>query len=346
MMDVAKLAGVSQTTVSLVLNQVAGIRISEDARRRVMAAAAGLGYRIGARGGGRQRVLGFLADELSTSPFAVLSVDAARDAAAESNAILIIAACRGDPALEAAVLDLWYAQGVAGVIYARIFTCRINPPPQLRQHRSVLLNCYDPKGAFAAMVPAEQRGGMDATRHLLRQGHSRIGLINGEPWMQAARDRAAGYRRALRVAGLPLDPALVRSGDWTSESGRDHTMALMAMPQPPTAIFCANDPMAAGCYDALARLRLRVPNDVSVLGYDNQPLARQLDPPLTTLNLPHAEMGRLAAECLLGPAAPRARTARLECGLIQRRSVAPPRPTIPPAGSGSRPMRTETGAHA
>ena len=143
--------------------------------------------------------------------------------------------------------------------------------------------------------------------------------------MQAARDRAAGYRRALRLAGVAVDPALLREGDWTSESGRDNTLALMALPRPPTAIFCANDPMAAGCYDALARLKLRVPEDVSVVGYDNQPLSRRLDPPLTTLNLPHAEMGRQAAEWLLGASLPAAQTARLECSLVQRRSVAPPR---------------------
>ena len=325
MMDVAKAAGVSQTTVSLVLNQVPGIRISQDARQRVVDAASGLGYRVGPRGAGRLRVLGFLADELSTSPFAVISVDAARDAATEMNAILVIAACRGDPAAEAAVLDLWQAQGVAGVIYARIFTRRVDPPAQLRHHRSVLLNCHDAKQSLPAVIPAEQRGGMAAARHLLAAGHRRIAMVNGEPWMQASRDRAAGYRRALREAGVELDPALMRSGDWTVDSGHDHTLALMALPHPPTAIFCANDPMAAGCYQALARLQLRVPDDVSVVGYDNQPMSHTMEPPLTTLNLPHAEMGRWAAEWLLGSAS--VQTMRLECGLIERRSVAPARST-------------------
>ena len=308
MTDVAKAAGVSQTTVSLVLNQVPGIRISEAARRRVLQAASGLGYRIGPRGAGRLRVLGFLADELSTSPFAVLSIDAARDAALELNAVLIVASCRGDPALEASVLDLWHSQGVAGVMYARIFTRRVDPPPTLLQHRAVLLNCYDPGQALPAVIPAEQRGGMTATQRLLAAGHRQIALINGEPWMQASRDRAAGYRRALRQAGLTPDPALMRAGDWTLGSGRDHTLALMALPQPPTAIFCAHDP--------------RVPQDVSVVGYDNQALSRALDPPLTTLNLPHAEMGRWAAEWLLGPGDAAVRMARLDCDLVERDSVA------------------------
>ena len=322
MMDVAKAAGVSQTTVSLVLNQVPGIRISDAARARVEQAAASLGYRIGPRGAGQMRVLGFLADELSTSPFMVLSLDAARDAALEANAVLVIAACRGDPAIEAAVLGLWQSQSLAGVIYARIFTRRVTPPPELLQHRSVLLNCVDPARSLSAVVPAEQRGGQVATQHLLDSGHRRIAMIGGEPWMQAARERALGYRQALRGAGLDYDPALVREGDWTAGSGHAHTLGLMMQPQPPTAIFCANDAMAAGCYQALAALGLRVPDDVSVVGYDNQPVSRTLDPPLTTLNLPHGEMGRWAAERVLGSAEDAPRIVRLQCALVERDSVA------------------------
>ncbi len=323
MMDVARAAGVSQTTVSLVLNSVPGIRISDPVRQRILAAAASLGYRVGARGAGRMRVLGFLADELSTSPFAVLSADGARDAALPENAILVIAVCRGDPALEAAVLDLWRAQSVAGVMYSRIFSRRVDPPPQLAEHRSVLLNCFDGGKAYSAVVPAERRGGATATRHLLEAGHRRIALINGEPWMQAAQDRASGYRRALRQAGVAVDTELMRIGDWTAASGREHTLALMGLAHPPTAVFCANDQMAAGCYEALRRMGLDIPADVSVIGYDNQPISRVLDPPLTTLDLPHGEMGRWAAEQLLGaPASPK--TIRVECQLVERRSVAPP----------------------
>ena len=325
MMDVARAAGVSQTTVSLVLNQAPGIRISEAARQRVQHAAASLGYRIGPRGAGRLRVLGLLADELSTSPFMILSLDAARDAALEVNAVLVVAACRGDTGLEAAVLDLWQSQGLAGVIYARIFTRRISPPPQLMRHRSVLLNCFDAAQSLPAVIPAEQRGGLVATCCLLQAGHRRIALIGGEPWMQASRDRAAGYRQAMRQAGLPPDPSLVREGDWTTGSGLAQTSVLMALPDPPTAIFCANDAMAAGCYQALAKLGLRIPGDVSVIGYDNQPVSRMLEPPLTTLNLPHAEMGRWATDRLLSPSSPEARTVRLHCDLVERGSVGPPR---------------------
>ena len=329
MMDVAKAAGVSQTTVSLVLNGVPGIRISTAARERVLAAAAALRYRVGPRGAGKLRVIGFLADELSTSPFAVLSADAARDAALEANAMLVVAACRGDPALEAAMLELWESQHVTDVIYSRIFTCRADPPPQLARHRSVLLNCYDAAGAYPAVVPSERRGAAAATRHLLQAGHRRVALINGEPWMEAARDRAAGYRHALRSFGIGIDPALICEGDWTVVSGRTGAQRLMSLPRPPTAIFCANDPMAAGACEVLRGLGLRIPEDVSVVGYDDQPLARTLIPPLTTVDLPHAEMGRFAVAGLLAPQpAPPGKTS-LPCRVVQRSSVAAPQLASP-----------------
>jgi LacI family transcriptional regulator len=324
MMDVATLAGVSQTTVSLVLNDVPDIRISDAARRRVRDAAATLGYRIGPRGAGRLRVLGFLSDELSTTPFAAISADSARDAALEENAMLMIAVTRGDPAVEASVLDLWRQQDIAGIIYARIFTRRVSIPPMLRHIPSVLLNCYDPASQLAAVVPAEQRGGLTATRHLVAAGHRRIAMINGEPWMEAARDRAAGYRRALREAGLAVDAALYRIGDWEAASGRAETLALMALADPPTAIFCGNDLMAQGCYDALKERGLSIPGDVSVVGFDNRPIAPFMDPPLTTLELPHAEMGRWASSALLSRRHEATTPMRLECTLIARQSVAPP----------------------
>ena len=323
MTDVARLSGVSQTTVSLVLNDVPGVRISEEARRRVREAATALGYRIGPRGGGRLRVIGFLADELSTSPFAAISADSARDAALEHNALLMVASTRGDAALEAAVLELWAQQGVAGVIYARIFTRRIDPPPQLRETRAVLLNCREDAASLPAVVPAEQHGGLTATRHLVAAGHRRIAMIGGEPWMEAARERAAGYRQALREAGLAVLPELYRVGNWTQSSGHAEAAALLRLTSPPTAIFCGNDQMAQGCYDAARECGLRIPQDLSVVGYDNLAMSRQMQPALTTLDLPHAEMGRWASEHLLsGAGAPG--TTRLRCSLVERDSVAGP----------------------
>ncbi len=130
-------------------------------------------------------------------------------------------------------------------------------------------------------------------------GHRRIGYINGEPWQDAARDRLKGYRTALATADLPFAPELVREGDWSSGLGFEQTLSLMREPNPPTAIFCANDLMAIGAIEALKQLGLRVPEDVSVLGYDDQEIARHTHPPLSTVVLPNYELGRWAVETLL-----------------------------------------------
>ncbi len=162
-----------------------------------------------------------------------------------------------------------------------------------------LLNCHAPGAAYASVAPGEVAGGHAATDVLIRAGHRRIGYVNGEGSMEAARHRLRGYRQALATADLPFDPDLVRDGNWQPVSGYEATRALMALAAPPTAIFCANDLMAVGCYEALRELNLKIPDDVAVMGYDDREIAQHLHPPLTTVLLPHFEMGAIAAEWLI-----------------------------------------------
>ncbi len=171
---------------------------------------------------------------------------------------------------------------------------------------------------------AKSGGGHAATDFLLRAGHRRIGFINGEPRMDASRDRLKGYRQALATADLPIDPELLVAGNWQPASGYQRTLELMRLPIPPTAIFCANDLMAIGCYEALRELGLRIPDDVAVMGYDDREIAQHLHPPLTTVLLPHLEMGALAAEQLLDLSARsinRPRQIKVECPIVERSSV-------------------------
>ena len=140
-------------------------------------------------------------------------------------------------------------------------------------------------------MPGEVAGGHAATDVLIRAGHRRIGYVNGEASMEASRHRLRGYRQALATADLPFDPDLVREGNWQPLSGYEATRELMRLTAPPTAIFCANDLMAVGCYEALRELGLRIPDDVAVMGYDDREIAQHLHPPLTTVLLPHFEMG-------------------------------------------------------
>lgn len=331
MMDIAREAGVSQSTVSFVLSGSTSVRISDATRERVLEVARSLGYRryshmaeehVGSR------VIGFLVDEISTSPFAVASMDGAREVAWENDRVVLISSSGGDPELERSAIETLLACRPEGIVLASILTRRIEPPRALGGVPTVLLNCYAPGRGFPSVVPGEVAGGQVATRCLIDAGHRRIAMISGEPWMEAARDRLKGYRRALSTVDLSADPALVREGNWLPSSGYEQTRALMALPEPPTAIFCSNDSMAIGCYEALKELGLRVPDDISVVGYDDQEVARHMYPPLTTVLLPHEEMGRWAVETLITQAAtgrqPPLRQVKIECPLVERDSVAGP----------------------
>ena len=134
--------------------------------------------------------------------------------------------------------------------------------------------------------------------------------------------------RALASADLTFDPQLVREGNWSPSEAYAQTLALMELKKPPTAIFCASDDMAVGCYEALRDLGKRIPEDVSVMGYDDQWVARHLSPPLTTVMLPHEEMGRWAIEYLIdrifNPDFKAVSQLKLECPLIERASVRSP----------------------
>ena len=328
MIDVANEARVSQTTVSLVLNHADGARLAAETRERVMRAAARLGYRPGRRGGAgalaRTPCIAFVCDEISTDPWTAIGFDGVREKAWERGYTVSIMVTRGDQEMESVALAQLRQMQIAGLVYATINTRLIHAPSQLPDAPTVLLNCRVGDASLACVVPGEAAGGHVATDYLIRAGHRRIGYINGEPSMEASRQRLKGYRQALATADLPFDPALVRPGNWQPLSGYEATLDLMRAAAPPTAIFCGNDLMALGCYEALRELSLRVPEDVAVMGYDDREFAQHIHPPLTTVLLPHFEMGVAAAELLFDLIEnPSARPAQLkvECPIVERGSA-------------------------
>ncbi|WP_233217341.1 LacI family DNA-binding transcriptional regulator [Trinickia dabaoshanensis] len=348
MTDIAKATGVSQSTVSLILNGAVGAKFSEGTRRNVLKAAQELGYQLPTRttapvAPGERNLIVYVADEISTSPHPVVNVDGARDAAWNNGCLLAVYSTHGNADIEQRVLhDALANPNVLGVIYATVYTRKVAVPAPLLKVPTVLLNCYSTDAVLSSVVPAEVTGGYTATEHLIAAGHRRIGFINGETWQDAAKDRLKGYRQALATADLPFDESLVRDGDWSSGKGYELTLSLMRVPNPPTAIFCGNDLTAIGAIEAVKQLGLRVPEDVSVIGYDDQEIARHTHPPLTTVVLPNYELGRWAVETLLqeeenrGAGAPfKRRTIKLDGPLIERGSVAPPRAgePAPPARS-------------
>lgn len=335
MTDVAREAGCSQATVSFVLNNAPGIRVSDDTRRRVVETARRLGYavpgerqpRVQARPG-KSRRIGFLVDQLATSPEAVQAIEGLSQASRAAGDILLVAQTHNDAEAEAEIIAAFVEQGVSALVYMTIFTREVEVPPALL-HLPIpvlLLNCYSADLALPAVVPSEIAGGQRAVRHLIENGHRRIATITGESWMEAAQDRLKGYRRALATADIPFDPDLVFAGDWSASAGYEATRKILALPEPPTAIFCQNDRMSIGCYEALKEAGYDIPRDMSVMGYDDEEIARHLHPRLTTSVLPHRAMGQWIAEQLGEERATgRQIVTKLECPLVERDSVAPPR---------------------
>jgi LacI family transcriptional regulator len=305
MTDVARLADVSQSSVSLVLNKMTGARISDATRERVIRAAREIGYtlprerRIEARTGTRNTIA-FVIDEISTSPHPVMSLDGVRDVAWEAGYLVTSYVTRSNPELEAATMEAIRCDPrVIGIIYAAIFTRKVRLPKNIGDLPIALLNCYTADKRHVSIIPAEVTGGFNATDYLVRNGHRRIAFINGEPWMDASADRLKGYRQALATHDIPFDSSLVRNGDWLPLKGYLLARELLTLSPRPSAIFCANDLMAIGAIEAASELGLIIPEHVSIMGYDDQELARYTHPPLTTLVLPNYEMGRHAAETLI-----------------------------------------------
>lgn len=333
MVDVAQRAGVSQATVSLVLNGVANTRVAEATRARVVQAAELLGYRKGPKHHvpeDRTRVIGLIIDEVTTTPFAAQFLEGARDEAALQDVVIATFCTRSDPAIEAIALDMLLRNNVIGVLYTSLITRQVMVPERLRDVPTVLVNCYEKKRRFPAVVPGDVAGGYAATDALLRAGHRRIAHLKGEDWIDAARERERGYRQALTTWDVPINPDLILVGGWTVDGGRALTLRLLDMPEPPTAIFCFNDRMAMGAYDAIRSRGLTVPGDISIVGFDDEDLASYLMPPLSTVLLPHDEMARWAVGELLdhsddAPSSRRLQKIKIECPLVERGSIAPPR---------------------
>ncbi|MFG2059439.1 LacI family DNA-binding transcriptional regulator [Micromonospora sp. NPDC048930] len=331
MHDVARLAGVSQSTVSLVLNGVQGKRISEETRARVLRSVAELGYRVNSAAKslreGHSRLIGFVGDMVASTPFAGEIIESAQDRAWADGYLMLIVNTGGDRALEERAIDSLLSRQVDGIVYAAMYHRRLKVPPALREVPTVVLNAETDDESLPAVIPDEYGGGRTAAQHLIDQGHERIGFININTLaskLPAAVDRERGFVDAVEAAGLRLDRTLIRHGDGDAEAGYRHACRLLSRKRRPTAIFCGNDRTAWGAYQAAAELGLRVPRDLSIIGFDNQTLiAAHLRPGLTTMALPFAEMGRRGVASLLSGSSASPIDA-VNCPLVERSSVAAP----------------------
>jgi len=330
--DIAKRAGVSRQTISRVLNNHPSV--SDETRQTVLEIIAELSYRpnYSARHMRTQdsKLVGLITHEVITTPHAVDMISGAQDTLWAQGKLMLIVNANYGPEMTEAALEALLERRVEGIVYMMMFHREVELPPQMSGLPIVLANCYSKNRDFASIVPDEVGGGYAATKLLLRKGHRRIAFINlGKPPnrlppLAAAAGRLAGYKKALSEYGIPFDEALLKYTNQMPQVDYQLTKELMNQTNPPSAIFCGNDRAAMGCYGALTSLKLRIPDDVAVVGFDNQLMVTEnLWPRLTSIQLPHYEMGQWAVEqlssAILGSLPVVQELA--ECRLVEREST-------------------------
>lgn len=331
--QVAAEAGVSVATASLVLRGLATGRAGDEVAARVRDAAERLGYQpdLNARGLRTRttKTLGLLSDDVATTPFAGRMLAGAQDAAWKRGWMVFIIDAGNDQQIREGAIAAFNQRKVDGLIVAEMYHQYVTAPEAGLP--TVLLDCREavPTGAVSSVVPDETAGGYAAAKHLLDQGHRSIAYLAAGDNTIARVLRAQGVE--LAVAAVPGANAQTFMGNDSDASGGREAMiqALAATPRP-TAVFCYTDRMAMGAYAVIAEAGLRVPDDISVVGFDNQPfLADALVPPLTSVELPHYEMGAWAVNKLIdvieAPDSAQHEQIRLSGPVVVRESVAPPR---------------------
>jgi LacI family transcriptional regulator len=296
---VAKEVGVSQSTVSRALR--GDPRVRPETRRRIAEAAERLGYRpatMAAELPSTSRTVGVVVADL-TNPFFPSLLTPVYDELRLLGYRVVLFSERTDIPTGQDALNRLIDASIDGVlITTATLGSRFMDALQDRDLPVVLLNRYvdglDVDRAFADNL----EGGCVAGRHLLELGHRRIGVIRGPSNTSTSRDRFAGLTQVLAEAGVELDPRLVREGPYSHQSGYQHTRELLRLDEPPTAILCGNDIIAFGAIDAARSLRVEVPADVSIVGFDDVPMASWEVFQLTTVRQPLDDMARAAARML------------------------------------------------
>jgi LacI family transcriptional regulator len=324
--QVAEAAGVSTATVSLVVNKKKDARISAATRKRVRDAIRDLGYRPNAMAqtlvSGSSRFIGLVADAIATTPFAGQIIHGAQDEAWKHGYALLIANTEGNSELETDAISMMLEYKVRGILYSTWFHRATEIPAPLREADFVLVNCFAMEPGARAVVPDETQGGRSATEILLKHGHRRIAFINATIPAPAKDGRLEGYRGALEEAGIPFDERLVLEAYPDQEGGYGATEELLK--RDVTAVYCYNDRMAMGLYDGLREHGLSIPEDMAVVGFDNQEvIAAHLRPPLSTVSLPHYELGAAGVRMLLGLDDGQESAAKIHCPTVERSSVRP-----------------------
>lgn len=326
--DIAARAGVSVKTVSGALHG-GSARMSDDTRQKIKSIAEELGYvtNLAARGvrQGWLPLVGVVSDGLITSPFAT-EIVVGLDGAARHGGMAVFTINHSSGQMLGSVLDEVLQFRPRAVAYAAMYHKEIALPAKLARTVGVMINCREAAGRVTSLVPDEEGAALEIVRYLLAAGRRRIAFIN-LPGILAGALREKGFLAALNEAGVEpfgIFPAVRNAiySDNVPNLVSAHVEGFARSGLRPDAILCGNDRVAMEVYAALARARIRIPDDIAVASFDNQvELASRLDPPLTTMALPHREMGRLAIEVLLADRPDPPHLRELPFHLVERASV-------------------------
>jgi len=329
--DVANLAGVSRTTVSMVLNEVKGVSISSETRQRVRDAAKNLGYVPNATAQAlatrRAKAIGLV---MTRSPHHIASdtflpqiLGGLLDVIRQHNFRLLIESVEEEHQ-DRVYLELAQAKHIDGMI---LLTPRIDDKGLKKLEEvgvpTVLMGQLNGSNLYSVDVD-NRLAANKATQYLIDLGHTRIACIaNAHSLYSAAPDRVLGYKDALLPAGIPPDDKLIKHADFNPQSGFDCMRSLLSSKEEFSAVFVASDNVAMGAKSALREANLRIPDDISIIGFDDIPWAPYSDPPLTTVRLPAQELASEACLLLLDlvkGSAPENRNVVLDTELVIRQS--------------------------
>ena len=299
--EVALRAGVSTATVSHVINNTR--YVSDPVRQRVQEAMEELGYRpnVFARSlrQGKTRTLGLILPD-SANPFYAELGHALENAAFLRNYNVFLCNTGCSIERERTYFDLLLDKQVDGII---LDTEEIDPHEIKNRlpedYPLVLVDRNFTEGIFDTVLTDNVLGGYLATRYLVELGHTHIACVTGPLNLLGAAQRLQGYQQALAESGIPAEPGLLDYGDFTAGSGHHAAQHLLSLPQPPTAVFVGNDMMAIGFLRSTIEMGRRIPEDISIIGYDDLELCQYLHPTLTTFAQPKGEIGETAIQLLL-----------------------------------------------
>ena len=327
--DIARIAGVTHSTVSRALRD--SPLVNRETVERIQRIASEAGYRTSAAARSlvtrRSDTIGVVVTNIA-DPFVAGVVSGIEETADEHGLSVFLANSNADPEREVRVARKFEERRVDGIIvtasrvgaqYVPLFTHMQVP--------IVMLNNQHPSQFAHSVMIANVGASLDAVRHLMALGHRRIAYLGDRNGHQSDAERLAGYRQALEEGGLPFDPLLVAHGDGKPEGAENAIADVLALSQPPTAVFCYNDMSALGAMRQIRSRGLGIPADISIVGFDDLYISQYLNPPLTTVRQPMRQMGRMAMETLLNifAGAESGHDIKVPGELIVRQSTAPPK---------------------